>query len=107
MGMYLKVANVTHGERPVFQRVGSAVMYLFYAPSLSGWLIGSNYTSEAASLYSAGTGAGCSDQATGWQALAGGAWVGTYPITVVQTSPTTASPTSVGKRSRYVRMRSA
>ncbi len=40
-------------------------------------------------------------------AHARGAWVGTYPITVVPTSPKTASPTNAGKRCRYVRMRSA
>jgi hypothetical protein len=40
-------------------------------------------------------------------AHARGTWVGTYPITVVATSPMTAPPTTVGKRCRYVRMRSA
>jgi hypothetical protein len=41
----------------------------------------------------------------------GSGWVGTYTITVVQTQTrpptTTASPTSVGERSRCVRMRCA
>jgi hypothetical protein len=36
-----------------------------------------------------------------------GTWLGTYPITVVQTSPKTVSPTTVGKHSRCARMRSA
>ena len=90
MGTYARVANLTQGNRLVYQQVGSAVMYLFYAPSLSGWLIGSNYTSEAASLYSAGTGAGCSDQATGWRIYNGTALVSTYNITV---APAAASQT--------------
>jgi hypothetical protein len=40
-------------------------------------------------------------------AHARGAWVGTYPITVVPTSPATAPLATVGNRSRGVRMRSA
>jgi hypothetical protein len=52
-------------------------------------------------------GAACPDEATGWQAYAGGAWVGSYRITVVPTSPATAAPTTVGERSRCGRMRSA
>ncbi len=38
-------------------------------------------------------------------AYARGAWVSTYPIIVVPTSPTTSPPTTVGERSGYVRMR--
>ena len=38
-------------------------------------------------------------------AHARGAWVSTYPITVVATSPMTAPPTTVGNRSRYIHMR--
>ncbi len=110
-GTYTKLANVTQRDRPVYQLVGSTIAYLFYSPSTSRWLIGSNYTSSSSGVRSTGSaGAACPDQATGWQAYAGGAWVGTYPITVVQTQtrpPTTASPTTVGERSRCVRMRSA
>ena len=109
MGTYTKMPNVTQAGRPVYQRVGSPVAYVFYW--LSVWLIGSNYSSGAAGVQSIGSaGAACPDQATGWQAYTGGAWVGTYPITVVPTPtrpPTTAAPTTVGKRSRHVRMRSA
>ena len=102
-GTYTKLANVTQGGRPVYQRVGSTVAYLFYWPSTRNWLIGPNYTSNLGGVASIGNaGAACPDEATGWQAYAGGAWVGTYPITVVQTSPTT-----VGERSRCVRMRCA
>jgi hypothetical protein len=111
MGMYTKLPNVTQAGRPVYQLAGSTVMYLFYWPSMSRWLIGSSYSSGTAGVAStASAGAACPDQATGWLAYTGGAWVGTYPITVVQTQtrpPTTAAPTTVGERSRCVRMRSA
>ena len=110
-GNYTKLANVMQGDRPVYQFVGSTVAYLFYWPSTSRWLLGSSYASGASGVRSTDSaGAACPDQATGWEAYTGGAWVGTYPITVVQTQsrpPTTASPTIVGKRSRCVRMRSA
>ena len=86
MGSYTKVANVTQGERPVYQRVGSTVMYLFYWPNASNWRIGGNYTSSSSGVKSTGNGAACPDQATGWQAYTGGVWVSTYPITVAQTT---------------------
>ena len=109
MDAYTKMPNVTHAGRPVYQLVGSTGMYLFYSASTGDWRIHSDYLlPDSSSVRSTGSaGAACPDQATGWQAYTGGAWVGTYAITVVPTSPTTASPTSVGKRSRYVRMRSA
>ena len=116
MGTYTKVANATQGERPVYQRVGSTVAYLFYWPSTAEWRIGSNYTSGTSGVKSTGgAGAACPDQATGWEVVAGGRWVSTYPITVVLAAgqtrppslPTTAPPTSAGKRSCYVRMRSS
>jgi hypothetical protein len=106
-GNYTKLANVTQAGRPVYQRVGSTAAYLFYWPSMSRWLIGSNYSSGPASFQSTGSaGAACPDEATGWQAYTDGAWVSTYQITVVPTSPT-APPTNVGKLSHCVRMRSA
>ena len=108
-GTYTKLANVTQAGRPVYQLVGSTVAYLFYSARTGEWRIGSDYllpdSSSVRSTSSAG--AACPDQATGWQAYAGGAWVGTDPITVVQTSPATAAPATIGKRSRCVRMRSA
>ena len=108
LGNYTKLANVTQAGRPVYQLVGSTVAYLFYWPSMSRWLIGSSYSSGSASLQSTGSaGAACPDQVTGWQAYTDGAWVSTYQITVVPTSPTTAPPANVGKLSHYVRMRSA
>ena len=112
-GTYTKLANVTQGGRPVYQRVGSTVAYLFYWPSTRNWLIGSSYSSGTAGVKSTGSaGAACPYQATGWQAYTGTAWVGTYPITVAPAAgqtrpPTTAAPTTVGERSRCARMRSA
>ena len=87
MGTYTKMANLVQGERPVYQRVGSTVAYMFYWPSSRDWNIGSNYTSGSSGVRSTGSaGAACPDQANGWQVLAGGAWVSTSPITVVQTA---------------------
>ena len=95
MGAYTKAANLMQGERPVYKLAGSAVMYPFYWPNTTEWRIGSSYTSSSAGVKSSGNaGAACPDQATGWQAYTGGAWVGTYPITVV--------PTAVGKPLRPV-----
>ena len=109
MDTYTKMPNVTHAGRPVYQLVGSTVTYLFYSASTGDWRIDSDYLlSDSSSVRSSGNaGAACPDQATGWQAYAGDAWVGIYPITVVPTSPATAAPTIVGKRSRCVCMRSA
>jgi hypothetical protein len=102
MGAYAKVAGLTQGGRPVYQQVtnGIATVYLFYWPSMGNWLIGNTYTSSGAYVKSSGnnTAALCPDQATGWQAVTGGAWVSTYPIVVAAsaaqtTSSTTLSPT--------------
>ena len=97
MDIYTKMPNVTHAGRPVYQLVGSTVTYLFYSASTGDWRIRSDcLLPDSSSVRSTGNaGAACPDQATGWQA-----WVGTYPITVVPTSPATAAPTIVGKRSR-------
>ena len=104
MDTYTKMPNVTHAGRPVYQLVGSTPIYLFYSASTGDWRIHSDHLlSDCSCVRSTGNaGAACPDQATGWQA-----WVGTYPITVVPTSPTTAPPAIVGKRSRCVRMRFA
>jgi hypothetical protein len=105
LGNYTKLANVTQAGRPVYQRVGSTIAYLFYWPSTGRWLVGSSYSSGSASVQSTGSaGAACPDQATGWQVYAGSVWVSTHPITVVPTSPTTAPPTNVGELSHYVCM---
>ena len=113
MGAYTRMPNVTQGDRPVYQRVGSTVAYLFYWSSTGEWNIGSSYISGSSGVRSTGSaGAACPDEATGWQAYAGGAWVSTYPITVAPAAgqtrpPTTAAPTTVGTRSRCARMRCA
>ncbi len=114
-GNYTKLANVTQGDRPVYQLVGSTVAYLFYWPSSSDWNIGSSYIAGSSSVRSTGNaGAACPDQATGWEVATSGAWVGVFAITVApaagQTRPptlptTTAARTKVGKRSRCVCMR--
>ncbi len=111
MGLYTKMPNVTQAGRPVYELVGSTVTYLFYSAHTGDWRFSTDYLlPDSFSAKSTGNaGAACPDQATGWQAYTGGAWawVGTFPITVVPTSPATASPTTVGKRSRCVRVRSA
>ena len=87
MGTYTKVAEITQGSRPVFQRVGSAVRILFYWTSTRIWYIGGNYSSSSSNVKSTGTSSPlCPDQATGWRAYTGarGKWVSKYPITVVQ-----------------------
>ncbi len=87
MGVYTKLASVTQGGRPVYQRVGSTVAYIFYWPSTTQWCIGGNYTSGASSVRSTGiAGAACPDRATGWQVWTGGEWESAYPIAVVQTA---------------------
>jgi hypothetical protein len=111
MGAYTRMPNVMQGDRPVYQLVSSTVEYLYYWPSTRSWLMGRNYTSDLVGVASTDSaGAACPDQVTGWQAYTDGAWVSTYPITVVPTQtrpPTTAAPTTLGERSRCARMRSA
>jgi hypothetical protein len=84
MGTYLKVAGLAQGSRPVYQRVGEIVAYLYYWPVFSDWYIGVNYTSNKVGLHSAVTAAACPDQATGWQVWNGSAWVSGLPVKVVQ-----------------------
>jgi hypothetical protein len=107
-GNYTKLANVTQAGRPVYQRVGPTVMYLFYWPSTGDWNIGSSYIAGSSSVRSTDSaGAACPDQATGWEVATGGAWVGTYPVIVAPAAGLTRppTPTSDGKRSRCARMR--
>jgi hypothetical protein len=107
MDVYTKMHNVTKAGRPVYQLVGSTVAYLFYSARTGDWRIDSDYLLPDCSIVrsTGSAGAACPDQATGWQAYTGGAWVGTYPITVVPTRPPTLpataqmSPTNVGDRS--------
>ena len=105
MDTYTKMPSVMHAGRPVYQLVGSTVTYLFYSARTGDWRIDSDYLlSDSSSVRSTGSaGAACPDQATGWQAYVGGAWVSTYPITVVPTRPptlpATAPSTNVDDRS--------
>jgi hypothetical protein len=99
MGTFTKVANLTQGDRPVYKRVTAAptappVIYLFYWPSTSEWLIGSNHTSTSnISVQSAGIAALCPEQVPeiGWEVYNGSAWVSTYPIQFVRTGDTPAA----------------
>ena len=93
MGTFTKVGALTQGDRPVYQRVGTAVTYLYYWPTTSEWRISSNYATSSSGVKSTGgTGAACPDQATGWQAYANGAWVSTYTIIVVPATGQTLPP---------------
>ncbi len=94
MGMYAKMANLTQGDRPVYQLVGSILPYLYYSPVNMRWLIGYDYSSTVAAARSSAGGWRCPDQAPGWEANDGVAWVSTYVITVAWAA--TAPPTSAG-----------
>ena len=99
MGTFTKVANLTQGDRPVYKRVTAAptappVIYLFYWPSTSEWLIGSDYTSTSnISVQSTGIAALCPEQVPeiGWEVYNGSAWVSTYPMQFVRTGDTPAA----------------
>jgi hypothetical protein len=58
MGTYMKVDGLMQGNRPVYQRVGSTVQYLFCWPGpgatiiLNNWLIGPSYTSASGGVRS-------------------------------------------------------
>ena len=65
--MYTRLANLTAGNRPVYQRVDSYVDYvdyLFYYTRR--WIIGSNYTVDAGGIRSAATAAACIIAWFGW-----------------------------------------
>ena len=74
-GTYTKVANLTHGSRPVYQRANATTMYLFYRPRSSDWRIGSNFTSGTSVVASQSEAALCPDQSTRWFAWSGDARV--------------------------------
>jgi len=87
MGTYTKLAELTHGDRPVYGRANSTKTYLFYSPKISKWIIGSEgSTSAGAGVMSDSTDTLCPDQATGWRAWNGHAFVDTYGITVAAAS---------------------
>ncbi len=84
MGTYMKVDGLMHGNRPVYQLVGSSVQYLFCWPGPGGtatqwnnWLIGASYTSSTNGIRSSdGASALCPDRATGWLVSNGTSFVG-------------------------------
>ncbi len=85
MGTYAKVASLKQGDRPVYERLGTLLKYLYYWPGTRNWLIGSDYTVGTCLVSSSGgAGALCPDNAVGWQVYSGGSLVSTYPITVVR-----------------------
>jgi hypothetical protein len=98
MGTFMKVANLTKGDRPVYKLATASptappVIYLFYWPSTSEWLIGSDYTSTSnISVQSTGIAALCPDKVPeiGWEVYNGIAWVST-PIQLVRTGDTPAA----------------
>jgi hypothetical protein len=96
MGVYTKMANLTQGDRPVYQRVGSVLRYLYYLPVFGNtrWFIGEDYFSTVAAARSSAGGWRCPDQAPGWEVYDGIAWVGTYVITVAWAA--TAPPANAG-----------
>ena len=96
MGLYAKLAGLTQGGRPVYERMSSGgASYLYYWPAQGQWIIGSNYSSSLHAVRSSGfnMGAACPDQATGWQVMSGTAFVSIYRITIL---PETAAPIFAG-----------
>ncbi len=81
MGTYMKVDGLMHGNRPVYQLVGSTVQYLFCWPgpgatTTNNWLIGPSYTIGSGGVRSSdGASALCPDRATGWLVLSGASYV--------------------------------
>ena len=72
----------------------ASVLFLFYWPRTSEWLIGSNFQSTRnISVQSTGIAALCPDQVPeiGWEVYNGSAWVSTYPIQFVRTGGTPAA----------------
>jgi hypothetical protein len=107
MGMYKKVAGLSQGGWPVYERVGSTVQYMFFWPVFQRWLIGPDYRTGASTLQSGGgfafgaeqvvsirsssaataprnaLGVTCPDEASDWVIFDGQiGWISTYPITV-------------------------
>ena len=112
MGTYTKVAGLSQGGWPVYERVGSTVQYLFFWPVFQRWLIGPDYRTGASTLQSGGgfafgaeqvfsirsssparaprnaLGVTCPDEASDWVIFDGqDGWISTYPITVREGAP--------------------
>ncbi len=54
-GTYAKLAAATAGARPVYQRLDSPLMYLYFWAGSSDWYIGASYTASGAAVKSSGT----------------------------------------------------
>ncbi len=80
MGYYYLVEGLGQGGRPVY-KFEAASVYLFYWASSGRWLIGSDYTSSAASIR-AQSSAACPDAATGWQVASSGIWTNADSLVV-------------------------
>jgi hypothetical protein len=86
MGKYVKVANLTQGDRPVYRHEGSIMRYLFYWPISGVWFIDDDYAPSALRIRSTGvTGAPCPDSVADWEAFSAYTqnWDSSYRITVV------------------------
>jgi hypothetical protein len=82
MGYYYLVEGLVQAGRPVYKSEVASV-YLFYRSSACRWLIGSNYTSNSASLRAQNTSAACPDAATGWQVSSNsGIWTNADSVVV-------------------------
>ncbi len=82
MGYYYLVEGLVQGGRPVYKYEPAVItVYLFYWASSGRWLIGSDYTSSAASLR-AQSSAACPDAATGWQVFSTSVWTNTTSVVV-------------------------
>jgi hypothetical protein len=95
--VYSKVANVTEGNRPVYQYGPtdrpSLVSYLYYYPRGNCWLVGSNHSSDSNALKSAArSAAACPELAAGWQVWDNSqrSYASTYPVTVVPSTLSSA-----------------
>jgi hypothetical protein len=80
MGDYRLVEGLGQGGRPVY-KFEAASVYLFYWASSGRWLIGSDYTSSAASIR-AQSSAACPDAATGWQVSSNNVWTSADSLVV-------------------------
>jgi hypothetical protein len=89
MGKYIKIANLTQGDRPVYRQEGPNGRYLYYWPNSNffQWLIGGDdYESSVAAIRGTGvTGAPCPDSVADWEAFSEYTkkWESSYRITVV------------------------
>ncbi len=80
MGSYYLVEGLVQGDRPVYKHEAASA-YLFFCASSRRWVIGSDYTSNAASVR-AQSSAVCPDAATGWQVGSNSVWTNADSVVV-------------------------